>query len=286
MRPLMFAGATLLAAAALSASAAELAVDAPATDVTVYADGAIVHRQGSVQLPEGSHVLKVRGIGASMVEQSLRVSGTGHMQIQSIEVRRMPRTEMNKDAVAALSAKAADARSRAQMAAADLAALEKRKLFLEGVIDSASKMTAQTFSAQSLHQTLDTIEHDYAANGHALVTQKAQVDTLQDAQRKAESDLAQAQQRQRDLYEVRVSVEVGQAGPAGIDLAYRVPDASWAAVYDMRLEFGGRQAHGEPGRRRDPGYRRGLEPCRPHTDHGALGRGRCSYRADGGPYRA
>ncbi len=97
-------------------------------------------------------------------------------------------------------------------------------------------MTAQTFSAQSLHQTLDTIEHDYAASGHALVTKKAEVDTLQDAQRKAESDLAQAQQRQRDLYEVRVSVEVGQAGPAGIDLAYRVPDASWAAVYDMRLD--------------------------------------------------
>jgi uncharacterized protein (TIGR02231 family) len=236
MRLLMSTGAALLAAAALPACAAELAVEAPATEVTIYADGAIVHRQGSVQLGEGSHVLKVRGIGASMVEQSLRVSGTGHMQIQSIEVRKMARTEMNKDAVAILTGKAADARSRAQMAAADLAALEKRKLFLEGVIDSASKMTAQNFSAQSLHQTLDTIEHDYAANGHALVTRKAEVDTLLEAQRKAEAELAQAQQRQRDLYEVRVSVEATQAGTAALDLTYRVPDASWAAVYDMRLD--------------------------------------------------
>lgn len=236
MRLLMSAGAALLAAAALPAFAAELAVEAPATEVTIYADGAIVHRQGAVQLGEGTQVLKVRGIGASMVEQSLRVNGTGHMQIQSIEVRKMARLEMNKDAVAALAAKAADARSRAQMAAADLAALEKRKLFLEGVIDSASKMTAQNFSAQSLHQTLDTIEHDYAANGHALVTRKAEVDTLLEGQRKAEAELAQAQQHQRDLYEVRVSVEVTQAGPAALDLTYRVPDASWAAVYDMRLE--------------------------------------------------
>jgi len=234
MRVLLSAGLSLLAA--FPAIAGEFAVEAPATDVTIYSDGAIVHRQGSIQLAEGSHVLKVRGVGASMIEQSLRVSGTGHMQIQSIEVRRMARAEMNKEIVAALTAKAAEARSRAQMAAADLAALEKRKLFLEGVIDSASKMTAQTFSAQSLHQTLDTIEHDYAANGHALVTRKADLDALQEAERKAESDLAQAQQRQRDLYEVRVSVDVSQAGAAGLDLTYRVPDASWAAVYDMRLD--------------------------------------------------
>jgi len=234
MRLLLSAGLSLLAA--FPAIAGEFVVEAPAADVTIYSDGAIVHRQGTVPLAEGSHVLKVRGVGASMIEQSLRVNGTGHMQIQSIEIRRMARAEMNKEAVAALVAKAGDARSRAQMAAADMAALEKRKLFLEGVIDSASKMTAQTFSAQSLHQTLDTIEHDYAANGRALVARKADLDVLQEVQRKAEADLALAQQRQRDLYEVRVSVEVSQAGQAGIDLTYRVPDASWAAVYDMRLD--------------------------------------------------
>ena len=217
------------------ALAAEFAVPAPAVDVTIYADGAVVHRQGAVDLSPGSHVLKIEGVGASMVEQSLRIGGSGAIEIQAIEVRKMPRAETNKDQIAALTAKVKEAQTRAANGQADLAALEKRKQFLEGVIESASKTTAQNFNAASLHQTLDTVEHDYAAVGHALVPRRGEVDALLETQRKAEADLAQAQGRQRDLYEVRVSVEA-KAGRAGLDLSYRVPDASWASVYDMRLD--------------------------------------------------
>ena len=231
-----FRAALLISVFPFGVQAAELTVAAPAADVTVYADGAIVHRQGAVDLAPGSHVLKIDGVGASMVEQSLRVGGSGAIEIQSIEVRKLPRAESNKDVIAGLTAKANDARTRAANGQADLAALEKRKQFLEGVIESASKTTAQTFNAASLHQTLDTVEHDYAAVGHALVPRRAEVDALLEVQRKAEAELALAQGRQRDLYEVRVSVEASKAGRAGIDLSYRVPDASWASVYDMRLD--------------------------------------------------
>jgi uncharacterized protein (TIGR02231 family) len=180
--------------------------------------------------------LKIDGVGASMVEPSLRIGGSGAIEIQSIEVRKMPRAETNKDQIAALTAKVKEAQIHAANGQADLAALEKRKQFLEGVIESASKTTAQNFNAASLHQTLDIVEHDYAAVGHALVPRRSEVDALLEAQRKAEAELAQAQGRQRDLYEVRVSVEAAKSGRAGLDLTYRVPDASWASVYDMRLD--------------------------------------------------
>lgn len=216
--------------------AAELALPAPAVEVTIYADGAVVHRRGALDLAAGSHVLKIEGVGASMVEQSLRIGGSGAVEIQSIEVRKMPRADTNKDQIAALTAKVKEAQTRAANGQADLSALEKRRQFLEGVIESASKTNAQNFNAASLHQTLDTVEHDYAAVGHALVPRRAEVEALQEAQRKAEAELAQAQSRQRDLYEVRVSVEAQRAGRAGLDLTYRVPDASWASVYDMRLD--------------------------------------------------
>ena len=234
-----------LAALAFSASTAgataELNVIAPVKDVTVYSDGAIVHRHGVVNLTPGPYVLHIAGVGASMVEQSLRAAGAGHIEIGAIEIQKMPKGEMNKDKIAVLAAKATEAKTRQEMAGVDLSALEKRKQFLEGLIESASKSAAQNLKALDLHQTLDVIEKDYSANGRTIVTKTLEVNTLKEETEKLDSELRAARFRQRDLYEVRIAVEATESGPATIDITYRVPDASWAAIYDMRLDTGARK---------------------------------------------
>jgi uncharacterized protein (TIGR02231 family) len=91
-------------------------------------------------------------------------------------------------------------------------------------------------NANDLHQTLDIIERDYAATARAIVAKQADLAPLKAAADKAAAAVKAASQMLRELYEARIAITASEAGPVAIDLTYRVPDASWAALYDLRLD--------------------------------------------------
>ena len=73
-------------AGAVFASAAVQPVSSTITAVTVYPDRAIVTRSGSVSLPAGAAEIVFENLPASLVDESIQVSGQGEAQATILDV--------------------------------------------------------------------------------------------------------------------------------------------------------------------------------------------------------
>ena len=223
---------------------------APITDVTVYADRALVTRRAHISLEAGEHTLLVNNL-PQFVRKSLRASGQGPQGTRILNVdigttfySRPPEAELQ-----ALTETIERLNLQKQLLQARQDALNDRRQWLKSLGDQSRKF-AKGLAQGQMHP------QDCADFFTFMSTQ-----SLQDAEAAQNLDL-QIQHVQQDiaaqertLYEkngfthtdrltATISVTLAAAGDLVLELSYLITDASWYPQYDVRVQFGETPATG------------------------------------------
>lgn len=223
--------AVCLCAAALWA---DLRLTAPATDVTVFLNGAQVTRQLSVALSAGKQVLTFEGLSPYLQENSLQVSASGQVTILGVKrTYDYAQLTQNNQAIAELETAIRQTEQQITAYKTEQEVTQAELQFLDANKVLSGKNEA--VSLPVLKQTLDYYRERLQAgkqrlNELALLIQQAN-------QQLSELKTQLNQKRGADVKEtsnVVVEVSCSQAAQSTFTLRYYVGHASWSALYDLR----------------------------------------------------
>ncbi|MEW6682807.1 MAG: mucoidy inhibitor MuiA family protein [Nitrospirota bacterium] len=222
--------------------------DLPATSridaVTVYLRNARVTRVAKVDLPAGDARVTLENLPDQLLDQSLRVSGTGraNAQVFGATVERVPHVETTakdvraaQDKVTALEAQDREMEDRIKQATA-------RKELLDSLRSTYVKERTENLAVRPMSPKEWGDLVDFVAK---------QYDAVLDEIRKTEfarRELAkQLQAARKELEQIRakgglvtktvaVDLHAESAGPFELAVSYVVESAAWSPIWDARLD--------------------------------------------------
>eukprot|EP00239_Pterosperma_sp_CCMP1384_P012564 CAMPEP_0197863176 /NCGR_PEP_ID=MMETSP1438-20131217/40459_1 /TAXON_ID=1461541 /ORGANISM="Pterosperma sp., Strain CCMP1384" /LENGTH=682 /DNA_ID=CAMNT_0043480985 /DNA_START=313 /DNA_END=2361 /DNA_ORIENTATION=+ len=240
------------------------------SDVVVYRDSAEVSRYADVALEAGTSEVTVWGITASMMANTVRVSGTGAATI--LEVREA-RTAMDVDEVANRTAEAEgcehlmkqeqikhDALIKKNNAKASQINEERNLIFafvkralmseVEGLSESMKAIKSAGW------ESLDDILSYRRQKIESLDTQLADLEVSSEESKdrlvkmKTECKTKRSQinvdPKHRNTFQVTVLLEAAESTTAQMQLSYATYGASWNAIYECRATTHDSNTDGEP----------------------------------------
>jgi len=226
-------------------------LEAPITDITVYADRALVTRKGTIHLEAGEHELRVNAL-PQFNRDSLRANGIGPQgtRILNVDIAtafhgRPPEGELRRqqDELDQLV-------QNRQLLEARQAALNDRRQWLRALGEQSKDFAKGLAQGQMNPQdcadffkfaATQALEDAEAAQGFELQLKEVQ----QEIGAKMR-ELAQKQGHdQPDRLAAVVTVALAQEGDLALDLSYLVTGASWRPQYDVRVQMNDDQRGGE-----------------------------------------
>ena len=250
MKPMKFRPALLGAfAAALLTGAPAVALAAPLpapsaiTAVTVYTDRAIVTRAAALDLAAtGTVEVTFENLPATLLDQSLHVSGRGAAQVTILDVTARAayvdftpneRVKAIEDALRALAKQRRVLDDRGAVLKAQDGSLSK----LETAATSAPhKDTAPRLTIEESAKLLVFLEEQrgkFTAERQSLDTQLEDLAAKVDAAQRTLNELRGAGGRATKTVTVRLDATT--VGTLNLALSYTVPGASWTPSYDARV---------------------------------------------------
>ena len=250
MKPMKFRPALLGAfAAALLTGAPAVALAAPLpapsaiTAVTVYTDRAIVTRAAALDLAAtGTVEVTFENLPATLLDQSLHVSGRGAAQVTILDVTARAayvdftpneRVKAIEDALRALAKQRRVLDDRGAVLKAQDGSLSK----LETAATSAPhKDTAPRLTIEESAKLLVFLEEQrgkFTAERQSLDTQLEDLAAKVDAAQRTLNELRGAGGRATKAVTVRLDATT--VGTLNLALSYTVPGASWTPSYDARV---------------------------------------------------
>ena len=232
---------TLLLLAMVSGSvwAADIPAELRIDQVTVYVQGAMVARTGSVTMSAGSHRLIVRDLPAGLDSRLLRVEvGSNAVRLGSIDVTTVNEgqfvTSKERELRGQLESKT-DQRAVIQDEI-DTAQTQLKLLDSLAANPAGTGNSNSAVSSANLVTVLGTI-------GSSATTARNKVHDARLRQRKLDTEietlkaeLAKVATQRRQTTEVTAAMDVSAAVTVPVTLTYRINDAAWGWVYQARLD--------------------------------------------------
>ncbi|MDB6166702.1 MAG: hypothetical protein JWQ83_1842 [Lacunisphaera sp.] len=211
------------------------------TAVTVYTDRAVVTRTASRDLPAGVSELIFENLPASLLDQSLQVSGKGTASATILDVSAKQtyvdftpnaRVKELEDQLRGLAKQTRGINDHAALLQGQRATLEKMEI---------------TLTAPPAKDVPRPAVADLAGAMSFLVEQRAKITTelaaLDEQREDLQNKINAAQNQLNELrgaggkgYKtVTVRVSAAEAGSLEVALGYTVPNASWSSSYDARV---------------------------------------------------
>lgn len=231
-----------------SAAADVIAVTAPPTAVTVYAQGALVHRTAAVDLPQGRHRIDITDMDPDLAprDMDVRLSGVTILSRtwtpRPAAPYRTPRTAAWRAAKAALDA-ATDTLAQRDDA---IALAEARSAAAQDQIRFLNSLSAPAdgpLDVATLRAIGQLIASDGSAARGAVQAAQAEIRTLRQTRPDLVFAVAEAQAAldavtPANTAPATLSLEVQVPDPvtAALDLRYFVYDAQWAPIYTVHLQ--------------------------------------------------
>jgi uncharacterized protein (TIGR02231 family) len=227
--------------AAIPAVAADTVAASAVTAVTVYSDRARVTRTAAADLKAGDATVVIGGLPASAAADSVQVAGSAdyELTIVSVESRQVFRADAASERERAIQADLQAATDRHQAIADKISALDTQADFIQSV---AKVSPPKTKEGILLGKPADWSAAWVAVGrgmDETLKSKREQEIALRAAAadvRRLEQELARVRTGVAQTTEVKVQARAGAAGTAHFAVTYEVPDASWAPVYDARLD--------------------------------------------------
>lgn len=210
------------------------------TQVTVYPDRAHVVREHTVELDEGEGVVRIHPLPARLNAASLRVRAEGSVavRLQHVETRTVHGRDLAHPGERALT-EALRAAQDARRGLSDGRQAHTLKLgFIERLTENAGAVEP-ALSPEQWHRAWGLI----GEGALETLEQIARIDTaLRDADdeiARIERELSALRTDRRDSIEAGIHYQAEAPGTARITLEYEVPGASWAPLYEARLDTAG-----------------------------------------------
>jgi len=234
-------------AAALSVLVSALGLGATSADshisaVTVYADRAVVTRLATIAVPAtGSLEIVFANLPASLVEQSLQVSGRGTAQTTILDVAARPayldftpneRVKALEDELRGLQKQRRGLDDHGKLLDEQKASLGRA----EAALTSPSNKDAARPTLEDLTKLLGFLGEQrgkLVADAAALDEQREMLQAKIDAAQQQLNELRGA--RGRSVKNVTVRLAAASPGQLDLSLSYAVPGAGWTPAYDARL---------------------------------------------------
>jgi uncharacterized protein (TIGR02231 family) len=258
----IFLSLLIIGAGAAPAFAAEVNAPSRIESVTVFPDGAEVHRTLEAALDAGSNVLVLSNLPASLAPNSVRVDGkaTDGVEIGSVDTKRVV---VKKPGSSGLDD------SERKRIEDEIKRLTDERNAQDGIIKAAATQSAMAVKLSELpmFDASSVTRDDNKDNSSDKVEAFKQIDwnalfELVGSRIQSTAKVAQvAKIKQRELdekiavlreklklqpkeewtrTEIRVNVDAKAAAKGTFTVRYQVIDASWQPVYDARLATGGK----------------------------------------------
>ncbi len=223
--------------------AADLPVTAPIRAVTVFPDRAEVTRVVDVSLPAGATTLVIDNLPASLVPESVRVSGEGgkDVVIGSVETKPFYADAAVSEQERRLQAAIEALQDRRNSAADRIASLQVQLDFIATIGRDMPTTVNQEIQRGTMDpakwQAAWTAMSGGAAEARAgMRTAEIEMRDIDAKTAKLQQELAQIQTGRSATVVARINLEAAAAESATLRLSYQLPDATWQPLYDARLD--------------------------------------------------
>ena len=237
--------AFVVAVVVLPFAAAVTPAESTITTATVYLDRAVVTRTAALELPAGEHQLRFANLPASLLDDSLQVSGRGTAGATILDVSATPQwlDAVANDRMRALETEIETLRKQLRVLDDRSTSLDQQQSLLVRIGHAATTLSADGDAAPpsrpattEWQQLLDF----YGAGFDKLAAERQALDPQRDElKRKLDAAVAQLNESRpptgRMVKNVVVRVDVANAGKLDLALAYTLPEAAWSPAYDARF---------------------------------------------------
>lgn len=215
---------------------------APIVAVTVHPERARVTRRGRVELAAGSTDVVVTGLPASLLEDSVRV--TGHaataVRVTGVDVAWRDLVDAPDDRVRAAETALRDAvRALRAVEGADAGDAAREDLLRRLATRSGDRLAvALADGSAGVDRVAEVAEAVAAQLVEVAASRQAHAERRVEAERAVEAARAELERLRhsgRRRREVAVAVEADAAGELELELSYVVHGAAWSPAYDARL---------------------------------------------------
>lgn len=227
------------------AHAGEVIADSRITAVTVYTDRATVTRSAVIELPAGPSTLVFNDLPAHLFADSLRTEGssTGDVVLGALESKIVSSAELAAPRERELNAKLRELHDARALLVADQSALSQKQQFLATLSLQASGRTREDIAEVNLKPeqwkgAADALMGSYADTLRALALKQVELRGMDEQIAAVQNELNQLQTGARSTYQVRIPLEAKTATRLTLTVSYQLPGASWAPIYDARLDTG------------------------------------------------
>lgn len=224
---------------------------APITEVTVYADRALITRAGTIQLEAGEHELRINDL-PQFVRDSLRASGQGPQgsRILNVDITTTFYSRPPEAEILTLQIELEQLQQKAQLLHARQDALKDRRQWLRALgeqsRDFARGLAQGQMKPQDCADFFSFTAQQALQDAEAAQDLEVQLKQVQQDIAAKKREIAQKQgYNQPDRLAAVVSVELPQAGDFSLELSYIIMQASWYPQYDVRVEMNEQGNKGE-----------------------------------------
>jgi len=245
MKHLLLVPTLMLAVAGLPALAAAAANELSSTisAVTVYSDRAIVTRTAHAELHTGLNELRIEGLPASLIDDSIQAAaiGTTNATLLDISTRQTfvattpdPRRAEIEDELTSLREEERSLNDRASL-------IKSHRELLDRLQNSAVMIT---WGERAERPKLDEVEATLAYGQTEIAKLNADLQALDRDLALLQAQITAAQNQlgelpplpsRRSVKTATLRIQAAEAGDLDIELRYTTPQASWRPAYDARV---------------------------------------------------
>src|SRR5581483_11799725 len=218
------------------------ALNTQISSITVYPDRARVTRTGRLSLERGAQSVTIASLPVNLDESSVRAAGKGNARITGVQMNLRYSAEAAPGAARDAQLQVQALQDQDRILADEEDAWKQRLAVVKGIgehggEDMARNLARGKLALDTLTGVLDYLSQSQEAAATILrdlaIRRRDLAKQIEAAQQEADK-LANA--AQRAAYEAQVNLKVAEASELEIELTYTVPNASWEAHYDARLE--------------------------------------------------
>src|SRR5579885_1892546 len=226
-------------------------LDAPITEVTVYADRALVTRKGSIHLEAGEHELRINDL-PQFIRDSLRAAGQGPQgtRILNVDIATAFHSRPPEADLVTLQTEREQLLQKRQLLKARQDSLNDRRQWLRALGEQSRDFAKGLAQGQMKPQ--DCADFFSFMTNHALQDAEAAQSLeiqLKQVQLEIEAKKRELSQKQGyanpDRLAAIVTVALAEAGDFTLEISYLVMNASWHPQYDVRVQMNDEHSAGE-----------------------------------------
>lgn len=209
---------------------------------TVYSDRALIERAVHEQLPAGQHTLVVTGLPTTLIDQSLRVSGSSDspakildVKIETVFLDTVPEARIRQ-----LQDRLKNLKNEQQQLADKLSILRSQKDYVDSlrVYSARAPLTegAKRASSEEWDRMLGFIDKKLGAIFAEMRDTNPKMDEVKAKIEAVEREIRQSQAYSKQSQkQVKVELELSRASRVRLSVSYVLLGASWVPTYEARV---------------------------------------------------